>query len=287
MIQMPTVRQSPSPNYSPVPIRHDLVIVHRCEGGYAGSVAWLCDPRANASAHLVIRADGSEVTQLVPLNAKAWAQCAFNSAGVSLEIEGYTAQGLHDATSRGAALIVAWLCWAYAVPPVWAQGGQGRGVCQHVDLGAAGGGHHDACGLGSPTWLTFIAQVKAAYDAFGDVLPPFALHGAPGPHEVVAAPFVPATPSHGGAARNEPGDVTTGHPTASGFAAHSIAALQGDLNDLGASLLVDGGFGPETSKALKAFQTANGLLADGLIGPASWAAISDALAKIPMPDWRT
>jgi N-acetyl-anhydromuramyl-L-alanine amidase AmpD len=81
-IELPCVRQSPTPNYSATPIRHDLVIVHRTEGGYAGAVAWLSDPRARASAHLVMKADGSEVTQLVPLQFKAWAQCAFNSAGI-------------------------------------------------------------------------------------------------------------------------------------------------------------------------------------------------------------
>ena len=277
-LTLPRVLQHPSPNYSPVPIRHDLVIVHRCEGGYAGSVAWLCDPRAKASAHLVMKADGSEVTQLVPLNAKAWAQCAFNGAGVSLEIEGYTADGLPDVTSRGAAWIVAWLCRAYAIPPMWARGGQGRGVCQHVDLGAAGGGHHDACGLGSPTWLTFIEQVKAAYDAFGDALPPFALHGAPGPHEVAAVPFVQATTSHGGAARNEPGD-TISHATDSGYAAHSVAAMQADLNTLGAQppLLVDGAFGPVTERALRSFQATHGLVIDGQVGPATWAALVAAL----------
>ena len=45
---MSRVVQTPSQNYTPSLIRHDLVIVHRTEGGYAGSVAWLCDPRANA-----------------------------------------------------------------------------------------------------------------------------------------------------------------------------------------------------------------------------------------------
>ena len=279
-VTMPRVRQCPTPNYTPTSIQHNLVIVHRCEGGYGGSVAWLCDPRANASAHLVMKADGSEVTQLVPLDKKAWAQMAFNSAGVSLEIEGYTAQGLPDETSKAAAQIVAWVCRAYAIPPTWAKGGRGRGVCQHVDLGQAGGGHHDACGLGSPTWLTFMGYVKDAYDALGaSPLPSFALNGSPGPHEITPASDAP-TPSHGGAARNQPGDIIN-HPTNSGYAAHSIAALQADLNDLGAQppLAVDGGFGPVTEGALRAFQTTQGLVQDGLIGPASWAAIDAARAK--------
>ncbi len=204
-IVLPPVVQRPTPNYTPTLIRHDLVIVHRTEGGYAGAVAWLCDPRSQASAHLVMKLDGGEVTQLVPLQYKAWAQCAFNSAGVSLEIEGYTAQGFADDTANGAALIVAWLCRAYAIAPEWAQGGQGRGVCQHHDLGSAGGGHVDCSGVGSETWLRFMKLVKTAYVALGaGPLPAFALHGPPNPHQAEPTPAVKPEPSHSGAERREP-----------------------------------------------------------------------------------
>ena len=146
----------------------------------------------------------------------------------------------------------------------------------------AGGGHVDCFGVGSVEWLRFMAATKLAYDTLGSVAPPWALNGAPGPHEVQAAPFVPATPSHNGAQRNEPGDVHE-HPTASGYPAHSIAALQADLNALGASpaLIVDGGFGPKTAAALMAFQITHGLQGDGLIGPLSWTALDAAVAALP------
>jgi N-acetyl-anhydromuramyl-L-alanine amidase AmpD len=39
--------------------------------GTRGDIAWLCDPRASASAHFVIGRDGS-TTQLVPLDEAAW-----------------------------------------------------------------------------------------------------------------------------------------------------------------------------------------------------------------------
>ncbi|HLW90547.1 MAG TPA: N-acetylmuramoyl-L-alanine amidase [Roseiarcus sp.] len=278
---MPPVRQLVSPNYSVAPVRHDNVFVHRCEGSYAGSVAWLCDPRAKASAHLVMKADGSEVTQLVPLSMKAWAQCAFNANGVSLEIEGYTAQGLSQETSRAAAAIVAWLCRAYAIAPVWAQGGRGPGVCQHVDLGAAGGGHHDACGLGSPTWLAFMAFVRDAYDALGNgPLPAFALHGPPNPHQLSLPPYVSPTASHGGAARIDPAEAATSHSTQSGYPHGSVADLQWRLNRNGAlpPLLVDGFAGPLTRSAIAAFQRDQKLSADGLLGAETWAALFGATA---------
>lgn len=279
LIQMPAVKQTPTSAYNATLIQHDKVFVHMAEGGSAGGVAWLCSGRVKASTHLFMNEAGDIVYQLVPLQYEAWAECAFNRQGVSMEIPGFTAQGVPAARWRSAALIVAWLCRAYAIPPTWAQGGLGRGVCQHADLGLAGGGHHDACGVGSQTWFTFLGYVKAAFDAFGDApLPPFALHGAPGPHLVEAPPFVPPEPTHGGAARNMDGDIIA-HPTPSGFALHTIAALQSDLNALGAApiLKIDGAYGPATQDALRVFQTKHGLTRDGLIGPNSWAAVDAAM----------
>ena len=71
---LPPVVQRPTPNYSPVLIRHNLLILHMMEGGYAGSVAWLCQCTAKASAHLCMSENGDEVSQLVPLSMKAWGQ---------------------------------------------------------------------------------------------------------------------------------------------------------------------------------------------------------------------
>jgi hypothetical protein len=280
-LALPRVVQMPTPNYSPTPIRHDLVICHRTEGGYAGSVAWLCDPRARASAHLVMKADGSEVTQLVPIQYKAWAQCVFNSAGVSLEIEGFTRDGFPESVARPAAEIVAWLCRAYAIPPGWAQGGRDRGVCQHHDLGAAGGGHVDCSGVGSETWLRFLGFVNEAYEAMGtEPLPPFALHGLPNPHQSEPPPNATPEVSHGGAERWEPGDVPA-HPTLSGFPDGSMADLQWRLNRAGAQpqIRVDGYFGLNTRAALERFQSGHDCGAvDGVLGPKTWAALRRAAA---------
>lgn len=279
-IVMPPVRQTPTANYSPVPIRHDLFRWHFMEGGYLGSISWLCNPIAKASAHLCLKADASEVSQLVPMGLKGWDACAFNGRGVGLEIEGFTAKGLADVTLDAAALIAAWYCLTYGLSPVWAEGGQGRGICTHHDLGLGGGGHTDICGVGDATWQRCLTATQNAYAALKPLQSrlTWALHGLPSPAEVVAAPFVPATPSHGGASRNEPGDIIR-HPTASGYAAHSIAALQADLNTLGAfpPLAVDGGMGPLTERALSHFQATYGIGVDGKIGPETWAALSTAV----------
>ena len=272
-IQMPPVVQRPTPNYTPTAINHNLIIAHRTEGGYAGACAWLCDPRAKASAHLVMKADGSEVTQLVPLQYKAWAQCAFNSAGISLEIEGYTRDGFSGTTAWDAARIVAWLCREYGIPPAWAKNGQGRGVCQHHDLGAAGGGHVDCCEVGSPDWLNFLGCVKEEFDAFGDnSLPAFALHGLPQAHEIAPPSDAKPEPSHGGEARSEPADVVA-HPTISGYPDGSVADLQWRLNKTGARLDVDGFAGEKTKEAIVHFQGLRGLFVDGIAGAKTWESL--------------
>lgn len=54
-----------------------------------------------------------------------------------------------------------------------------------------------------------------------------------------------------------------------------VALLQQLLNKKGAKLLIDQDFGKNTLKAVKAFQAASGLDADGVVGPYTW----DALKK--------
>ncbi len=53
----------------------------------------------------------------------------------------------------------------------------------------------------------------------------------------------------------------------------AVRALQNLLNMHGAKLSVDGSFGPATENAVKAFQTKNGLKADGKCGSLTWSAL--------------
>lgn len=59
-----------------------------------------------------------------------------------------------------------------------------------------------------------------------------------------------------------------------------IAEIQGRLALLGYDVVADGDFGPATADAIKEFQMANGMKADGLVGPATYMAL---LGK-DMPD---
>jgi hypothetical protein len=66
----------PSPNFSSRPAGASgvpkMVIIHTCEGGYAGCWGWLKNSASGVSAHYVVKEDGNEITQLVREDKKAW-----------------------------------------------------------------------------------------------------------------------------------------------------------------------------------------------------------------------
>ncbi|MEU4380135.1 peptidoglycan DD-metalloendopeptidase family protein [Micromonospora echinofusca] len=62
-------------------------------------------------------------------------------------------------------------------------------------------------------------------------------------------------------------------PLREGNSGDLVRGLQTALNARGASLLVDGGFGSVTASAVRAFQSRNGLVADGLVGPVTWSVL--------------
>jgi hypothetical protein len=49
-----------------------LVVIHSCEGNYAGCWGWLANSQAGASAHYVVKENGAEITQLVRESSRAW-----------------------------------------------------------------------------------------------------------------------------------------------------------------------------------------------------------------------
>jgi hypothetical protein len=101
----------PSPNFnSRNGYNVSLVVIHTCEGGYAGCWGWLRNSAAGASAHYVVKENGSEVTQLVRESNRAWhvaaayecsraggAQCnrngvSTNNFSVGIEHAGFASQ---------------------------------------------------------------------------------------------------------------------------------------------------------------------------------------------------
>ena len=278
-IALPTVLQIPSPNVSNRDQRLRLVVIHDTEGGYEGAVSWFAQTRSQVSAHLVMREDGAEVTQMAPLSAKAWHACAFNSVSIGIEGAGVASRGFSDAWWRAMANIVAWLLRRYGLACRWARGGEGEGFCSHHDLGPAGGGHNDPCAVDAPDWTRFVGYVESAYAAFSAApLPDWALHGLPAPGAVRLPLDAPVgANSHNGAPGAAPDDLRppiAGAPHPLG----SVADIQQRLNVAGAAppLEVDGFVGPATRAALLGFQRNHGLTADGTLGPQTWSALERA-----------
>ncbi len=65
-----------TPNFSKRPAGAaglpQIVVIHTCEGAYAGCWGWLAKSESGVSAHYVVKEDGSEITQLVKEADKAW-----------------------------------------------------------------------------------------------------------------------------------------------------------------------------------------------------------------------
>lgn len=163
-VVLPPLTERHSPNQSSRNgAKVDLLVWHETAGAYTGSVAWLCNPAAQASAHIVIDETGTQATQLVPLEAKAWHAEAYNPRSVGVEHANTTAKGYSsDHQLAVSARVFGWLCIELGVPPRFARAGVGPGICRHLDLGASGGGHL-SCGVHPDAeWLHFLELVHAA-----------------------------------------------------------------------------------------------------------------------------
>lgn len=184
---LPPLKHVASPNFSSRNgTKVDLIVVHDCEGSYDGSINWFASPKSEVSAHIVLRGDGGEATQMVDFGSKAWHVVAFNSRSIGVEMAGYAGKGYGDPEWQAAANIVAYLLHHFAIPCRWAQHGTGAGFCSHFDLGTAGGGHRDPT-TDSAIWAKFVSMVAAAYGdgvpaawpISGSVVPPPPQHFVP------------------------------------------------------------------------------------------------------------
>jgi hypothetical protein len=277
ILSLPLLKYVPSPNYSlrgGAAVR--LFVVHDCEGSYAGSVGWFAQVRSQVSAHLVLRKDGLEATQCVPMDRKAWHACAANPYSDSLELEGFEKDGFSDAELDAAAAIVAWGLHRRGLPCRWAEHGEGAGFCSHYDLGPAGGGHFDIT-TDRNVWLAFAARVEAAYVAFSAaLLPDWALDDLPPLHAVSVPPAAPIGWTPSGTIRKESGELPGAPPLGSIlWTQEKLVALKIPVA-LSPEFRCDGLNGPQTHLAIVAFQSAHGLYIDGVAGPKTLAALEAA-----------
>jgi hypothetical protein len=151
-----------SPNYSSrggSAVR--LIVLHTAEGAltYQSLGAFFANPASGVSSHVGIDDSEGVIGEYVPRSGKAWTQGNANPYSVAAELCAFAAWtpaewAAHPTMLANTAAWVAEEAAALGIPLVrlstaQAQDGHSAGVCAHVDLGAAGGGHWD-CGPGFP-----------------------------------------------------------------------------------------------------------------------------------------
>jgi hypothetical protein len=138
-----------------------LIVAHRPVGSYEGSIATLCNPAQQASAHVITKPGGQEATQLVTWDDKAWSCMAFNSFSDNIEFNDEMWVGDDPEGLAVAARIVGFRCHVRGIPPVWTRDPMNKpGVCRHYDLGLVGGGHTDPT-TDDKVWEKFMVLVAA------------------------------------------------------------------------------------------------------------------------------
>jgi hypothetical protein len=104
-----------------------------------------------ASSHIINDAEGHDC-RCVPDEAKAWTQAAYNPQSLSIEQVEYAdkprARWLAE-NAKGLENTAQWVAYWSVKYDIPLRKSTSSGVCQHRDLGAAGGGHVD-CGAGYP-----------------------------------------------------------------------------------------------------------------------------------------
>ena len=151
----------PSPNYSSRGgTRVRLVVLHTAEGArtYQELGNFFANPSSGVSSHVGIDDTAGVCGEYVPPGMKAWTQANANPYSVAAELCAFASWSPAEWNNHPNMLsnTAAWIaeeCGRFGIPLVrlnasQAQGGQ-AGVCQHVDLGTAGGNHWD-CGPGFP-----------------------------------------------------------------------------------------------------------------------------------------
>lgn len=145
----------PSPNHGPRTGAVRLVVLHTTEGArtYEELGRFFQHPSAQVSSHVGVDDTLGVVGEYVQPAQKSWSVVSFNSVSMNAEMCGFSAwtteQWMHDHMNllRNVSRWIREECARFRLPIAklnaeQAQNG-GHGVCGHVDLGAAGGGHHD------------------------------------------------------------------------------------------------------------------------------------------------
>lgn len=171
--------QIPSPNHYGSRTSTRLIIIHTAEGAltFQSLGSFFGNTSSQVSSQVGIDDTAGVIGEYVQSINGAWAAMNFNGVAVQAELCAFAAWTSTDWLNHSVMLdnTARWIAeeaTRYGIPIVKlgaadAQGA-GRGVCGHIDLGVAGGGHHDP-GTSFP-WVAVIA--KANQYANPNPLPP-------------------------------------------------------------------------------------------------------------------
>ncbi|MEV0996823.1 N-acetylmuramoyl-L-alanine amidase [Nonomuraea sp. NPDC050202] len=252
------------------PIR--VIVVHTMETGESSTVAenvaaYFARTSTKASAHLCV--DNNSVVRCVADSDTAWAAPGCNSDGLQIELAGRAGQSKaqwadeysKDLLDLAARQVAVW-CDKHNIPArrltrAQLRAGQ-RGIVGHADVSAVykRSDHWDP-GPNFP-WDSFIAQVK---------------------HYLGGGTSQPAKPTTPKPSTTKPGDwpafpgrLLAYRPGTALMSGADVTTWQSRLKQLRYTITVDGRYGPMTAAATKVFQRAEGLDADGVVGPKTWRA---------------
>lgn len=111
------IKEYDSPNCSDRNATIYKIVLHNTAGSFNGSISWLCNPQARASAHLVISRKG-ETACIVPFSKTAWhaGNSRINHCSIGIEIEATNNQkGLTKEQEEKLILWIKWLMKKYNI----------------------------------------------------------------------------------------------------------------------------------------------------------------------------
>lgn len=235
-------------NYSSRTASVTHVTIHTTQGSYAGSISWFQNCSAGVSAHYVIRSSDGQVTQMVREADKAWHVGNSNGYTVGIEHEGYInapatwyTTAMYNASAALTRDILA-----------------SRGLAQKVYNGSSG-------------WNAVPAD--SLYNVKGHVNYANQTHTDPG--SGWDWPRYKTLVAGGSSGGGDTGGGALSWPLVQyGNTGERVRTVQYLLQQWGYSLTVNGSFDTATQNAVKNFQSSHGLGADGIVGNATWPALT-------------
>lgn len=96
----------------------DTIVIHTVQGSYYGCIGWFQNPKANVSAHYVVRSSDGQITQMVKESDTAWHARSWNSRSIGIEHEGYISKPAYytDAMYRSSARLVCDIARRHHIP---------------------------------------------------------------------------------------------------------------------------------------------------------------------------